>query len=546
VRWGERLPLDKPARGRGIGSGPGRSFRPRGWRWSACAAVATLSSLALFLPRNAAGNDFSDFRIPSNRSLLWTAGLSGRSASQDYNQASSQSSAGDLNGVLSTRFRWLSDSDPAVTVLDIVLAAQGTSAHRTTQSQIVDPVASLSTADEENRQDVAERWSLGAGHRRYPWAMPLGFDLSAFLSGDYSQRWEFHDTGALTVSSLGTNEMTQHFNTQLWTYVNVVVARASTGWGRVRDATGIYDALVLERRLLETGALTRPLSPAGRQRLAEALYLRGSLDTVRERPGRVLWREIERVLAEDGALREGGLDPYSVLRAAEPHLGASGPLTADGIPISPVIRPAGYYASLQVFDQHLNILRRFDSGISSEQILDGTTSSYTTSSSSNRMNQKIDLVEAGPAIEFHAPLGAPWRIDGYGSASLALRKEDDYLRTASQLSLAWLAADRWTATGRASFYWFDDERTQGPAPGDSWSSEIGAGVSWYFEDHAAIELSASQVQQWFRGVDDAASPGPVHTFVRSLSASLGVTYRFAGWFAAPGFFPATPAPSPAR
>jgi hypothetical protein len=62
-------------------------------------------------------------------------------------------------------------------------------------------------------------------------------------------------------------------------------------------------------------------------------------------------------------------------------------------------------------------------------------------------------------------------------------------------------------------------------------------VSYYLEDRAAIEFAVAQDQRWRRG-DDLASGGPPHLFNRNTSVTLGVTYRFAGWFAAPGYFPA--------
>jgi hypothetical protein len=67
-------------------------------------------------------------------------------------------------------------------------------------------------------------------------------------------------------------------------------------------------------------------------------------------------------------------------------------------------------------------------------------------------------------------------------------------------------------------------------------------VNWYVEDHTAIVLSASENQFWRRG--DADSLSPPHFFVRALDVSLGLTYRFSGWFAAPGFFPTAMAPPP--
>jgi len=270
--------------------------------------------------------------------------------------------------------------------------------------------------------------------------------------------------------------------------------------------------MVLEQRLRESGALTRPLSRAGRQRLAEVLYLRDALDTERERPGRLLWREIERVLAEDGALRESGLDPYSVLRAAEPHLGASGGLTSDGVPISPRLRQTGAFVGLLVRDDHTNSLRRDDGGMSDESILNGIVVGTSSSSFSSRSSQELDQVDGGASGEIHIPISPPWQLDASSVLLMGLRKEDNHLLFDSRVALAWLAADRWTATAFTTYSWNDEDRTDAGTGGDTWS--------------------------WNAGLV------PTHQFDRRLGASLGLTYRFSGWIATPGFFPAAMAPPP--
>ena len=330
------------------------------------------------ISRAAAAGDFSDFRIPSNRALLWTAGIGTSAVGQDLSQSTSQNSAGNLGANGTSRFLWFSDSDPALTSLDVNLLAQGSRQHQDQETQSAAPPASSAQVSERKDQQMVERWTLSAGHRSYPWAVPFGIGASVYLSGDYSQSWHIQSTEAFFVAPGYTLQNTRSDNIEIWRYDHAVAASATTGWGRVRNATGIYDALVLERRLLETGALTRPLSPAGRQRLAEVLYLRSAFGEVHERPGRGLWREIERVLAADGALREGGLDPYSVLRAAEPHLGPTVRLAADGVPVSPATRLTGFFAGLQLFDGHVNRIERRDGGFSSQTIQDGTISSAGT------------------------------------------------------------------------------------------------------------------------------------------------------------------------
>jgi len=508
--------------------------------------ACALCCAACPVPCAAAGSDFSDFRIPKNRALLWTFGLNTRANGNDFSAPTSQSSVGALNGTGFTRYSWFSDSDPAFTSLHVDFQARGSSRDQDQQNQTSTPTSSSARTIEFSNRDMFEDWSIFAEHRRYPWATPFAIEASLSLSGDYSQSWISNSSDELYVVPAGTVEYLSGNNRERWTYFNSASVFAATGWGRVRNTTGIYDAMVLEQRLRETGALTRPLSRGGRQRLAEVLYLRGALDTARERPGRALWREIERVLAEDGALQEGGLDPYSVLRAAEPHVGASRGLTSDGVPISPMLRQTGALVRLLVRDTHTNYLIREDAGSSRQTIQDGIVVGTSSGTFSSRRSQPLDRVDGGVSGDIHIPISPPWQFDGSGLVLTGLRKEDNYLSTDARLSLAWLAADRWTASANAAYTWHDDDRTQGATGGDRWSWVAGLTVNWYVEDHTAIVLSVIQYQDWRRGDPGGVPPfDNFHSFGRTLDASLGLTYRFAGWFATPGFFPLATALPPA-
>ena len=79
----------------------------------------------------AADSDFTDFRIPKNRALLWTGGLNADANGNDLASPASQSTSGSLNGRASTQLSWFSDSDPAFTSLFVNVQAQGQRGART-------------------------------------------------------------------------------------------------------------------------------------------------------------------------------------------------------------------------------------------------------------------------------------------------------------------------------------------------------------------------------------------------------------------------------
>ena len=120
---------------------------------------------------------------------------------------------------------------------------------------------------------------------------------------------------------------------------------------------------------------------------------------------------------------------------------------------------------------------------------------------------------------------------------MALRAQDTYLTADASAALAWLAADRWTASTSTSYSRTDEIRTEGATPGDFWQWTANLNVDWYLEDRTSITFSTGTIQDWRRG-DPSVPAGSFgsHIFARSLSASIGLNYRFTGWIATPGFF----------
>jgi hypothetical protein len=107
-------------------------------------------------------------------------------------------------------------------------------------------------------------------------------------------------------------------------------------------------------------------------------------------------------------------------------------------------------------------------------------------------------------------------------------------------TLHFIVADRWQAFANVFHAWFDETRTSGATPNDRWSWNYGAGMSYYIEDNLGLSLAVAGSQNWIRGtkVEVLPSGSQEHAYNRVSFISLGLTYRFAGWFDAPAF-PAT-------
>src|SRR5206468_4021204 len=93
----------------------------------------------------------------------------------------------------------------------------------------------------------------------------------------------------------------------------------------------------LQLRLRETGVLSGELSAAARERLASLYTLESSVAFAHERPTKYFWRELERLLREDGALGDGGLDAYSVQRLLEPLAFVGSAARPRGFSVGPQI-----------------------------------------------------------------------------------------------------------------------------------------------------------------------------------------------------------------
>jgi hypothetical protein len=493
-------------------------------------ALALLSLVAAA----AAADEFDDFRIPAHHQLDWSASFGGiaGSASGDYQNAFGNGAGRgrSVGGNTLGRFSWLADSDPRLTSISVVYFATGTRTWNATESFLDQgPINSIRLQNNASARTASESWSLDASHRCYPWALPLGFTVGLASRGSYNQAW-LHDNdwsdvtfaGGRTVS-LGRRRTTD------WRYDHVTSAIAGVGLGRVRDATPVYEIHVLEQRLLQTGALTRPLSSAARQQLAALFSLRGSYGSFRERPARFLWKEVERIVGEDGALAAGGLDAYSVLRAGEPVYGGAGS-GRDGLPSSLIARLRGFFVGAVLADFHQQQIDRNDQSQFRQDVVNDTLQPPSDLTQSQRYEAHFDRVLAGPSVEFHRPIGDRWQFDATGKALFPTRKEDKGLLVNHSGSVTGVLADRWLAS---LFLTQSRSLSRHASPlgdvidFDDWGWSYGLSWNYYLEDRLSLQFVISESQAKHGSYQYSSHQ-------RSAGLNLGLTYRFLGRYQAPG------------
>ncbi|HET9325727.1 MAG TPA: hypothetical protein VFQ05_03045 [Candidatus Eisenbacteria bacterium] len=471
----------------------------------------------------AAADDFDDFRIPAHDLIDWRVqlGLDGSQVFQSIpvRNASDRSLAGRAG----TGFVWLSDSDPMMSQVSLLVTAAGLG--RWTHQETF----GFGYLDGEDRRGV-EDWNASFTHRRYP-GRAIGIELSVFGSGSYRQQWSGLRQDVRQVIGGSSIRDVGRASAEQWDYATAVSTRLMIGVGHVRDASSIYEARVLEERLLETGGLTRSLSPAARQKLAALLTTRFQYEFFRERPARAIWDRIEDILREDGVLADGGLTPDAVLRAGEPH--TRGGLMPDVVPRSPVLRRVGGFVGPSLLDQHASYVTRIDASSFTQTSVDDSLWTPVTGSSSYQQDATNDETFLGMRGEYYRPLGMSWQADVSGEALFPTRSGVDGTLGSASGRLSWMLADHWEASGFLNYNRFLLQNDVDTVD-DRWSWLYGVSATWYVQDRLQLTILASE-QQSNRKLSSGFMIGD--QYVRAGAVSLALTYRILGGFGAPGLIP---------
>ncbi len=478
--------------------------------------LTPVAILLLALPALALADPFSDFRIPDH---YWRSGTLSASFLGDWAYASiapAQVRQTYAASNLAPSLLVARDSDPLLLSLSLALAG-ATLDRDVKQDQFV--VGSTQHM-QSHQQEVDESWNLSGSVRAYPWATPVGLGLSARATSAFAQAWTRSDLrNEIVVPARSTAVDTRRQNIHAYDY-NLTL-EGSAGVGRVRDATVIYDVYVLEERLRAIGALTRPLSKGAREKLAALYYVAPFYGDPHDRPDRYFWRDVERVLREDGALGERGFDPYSVLRANEGYFYRT-------------LRQRGWFVGPVVQARHVTDIERLDSRDDIWFYVNDTLTSHSASWDAVRNTVTLDQLNLGGSVEYHLPLGWRWQFDLTSEVTAPVRRGERGLAAASQGNATWLVADRWLASARLihSRTYF---RPRGGSSftQNNWTTLYILQLGWYVEDH--VQVSASYQESQTR--DNSLGLPLSSYYSRDRRVSIGLAYRFLGALDAPGLIP---------
>jgi len=478
-------------------------------RWSPVALVCT--SAILFATAAAAQDPYSAFRIPEARSFTWLVNGTAqwnRSYFALPNQ-SSDSRAGQ--GAASTSAHRHAESEAHTT--DLLLLARGSWLSRRSSNQSFTAFSSNAGDDASDRDVYAVNGS--ASTTRYLGESSWGFDADVAASYGYVR--DAGGSGNITTS--GPSEFRNRSDREIHDYQGSLSADLGPGYGRVRDVTGVFDMQVLEERLQATGRLVHPLSPTARQRLAELFSVSGDFLAAHDRPDRYLWREVERLLREDGAIEAGTFDAWSLMRALEPATLSIRITRLAGWRLSGVYQLEANRGHTDLDQQSSYV--SFNNGVP-------TGSLEMSSSTRSTVHETHGFARADADV--HRPFGMRWQMDIRGSG-LYGDGPARQVTLLSSLALTYVLADRWVAMGgvtqSATSVVADSTRL---SPG--WSVGASAQLSYFFEDSWSVTAGVSQIQ--IRPMFTSGGSSAPQGFLRQSQIVIGLTYRPVGRFEAPG------------
>lgn len=481
-------------------------------------AVPCVLVLACAFPAVSLADDFTDYRIPAHRASAVAFSFFGTGGHHSEDLSSFTSRNTDWNGQGSGQASWLWDSDPRE--WDVTVRGNGASyAQHFTSNEYSFPAPGFSLADDESQRATGayESWSVSGGVRLYPGIGLLALDLRGTLNGQDAQQWTTSSSAQQDVGP-GFDQRTEtQVHQQRWNYQEFATVDASVGWGRVRDATPVFQAILLEERLDRDHALARPLSHEGRQRLAELFSLRGSYSLVHNLPDKFFWADVERVLREDGALAEGGLQARPLRHADDPLVVARGFSRSTGFFVGPVLS-----------GRHGHFVDRLDQANGSRLFSDGNPVSESITRGGSRFAFHFEQTYYGAKAEYHRPLGVRTQIDASERALVDLRGDPNALQVSGNLALSRLIAERWFFSAAFTHY---RELQNRFATRGQWNIKVEGTLAWYLEDYLQLGLRVADAQSHQHPVqflDFVPPPGiPLDFEVsKDFQASLGLTFAW--------------------
>lgn len=485
---------------------------------------------------------FESFRVPENAFHSWVLTLDGVGSWDHTTQGAVRARTSRADGRGASEFRARRESERWSRSVDALVTAAVDRNHSADETSPLpgDPLALVSNSGHVDFG--VQQIRITGSERHFATGLPLFLGGTASLSNRFQQQ----NQKSISDSSLSVPSARRHFHDKsLDTNYDVMQFAASldVGVGHVRNATGYFEARVLEERLRKAGALSRALSGAARQRLAAIFYARDAVELTRDRPASSAWAAIESVLREDGALDERGIPSGTWLDASSPFLHGFDP-DPSGLPVSPVVRQTGASASASIhwqrFREHAHFASTYADRVDSAAVV---LTNDAGSGSGNFFQHSASQLAFGLDGDFHRSLSDRLQFDVRGSAEWPFAGSNRIFTSAAGAVLSWCVADRWLATTSSDYAYESERSASGRTIRRSRASSLRAGLEYFVTDRLGV--TASLLQRWSH--EDGEAGGPLPTPLTDLLESggqfdFGLTYRLSGFARIADVFPVTTAP----
>lgn len=471
-------------------------------------AHAAVLFLLLAPARALADDPYADFRIPESSGFRWLVNGNFRRNSDVQSEFGGTRRGSSNSPDLRTNLSAYHEKDASAwnfSANSFLRWSRG-------QARTEEGFFARRTGNSTSRRD-AQGLSAFAEQSWYPGAGRYSLNAWASVAADFAQSIVSDNEQ----DRIGSQRSVSSFMNATRRYGERSSWSLGAGIGRVRSVYGVYDAWDIERRLQANGRLQRPLSTAARTRLAQLSYAGSGLFYAHERSSKYYWRELERILHEDGALIGESLDAYALERLLEGE--RPGPYIPRMKGMSMVIS-----GSLDADHGHND----FDSARDDAVYLSDTL--YFSSSRRFSQRSRIDRDEflGGLDVNLQQPVGYRWQFGVRSSARYgAGRKRTTRLTTLAQAG--WSIADRWSATSTMR-HSAASSRVNGVGGPPRWALSWENSLDYWLEDAWSLSLTYSVQQEQFNFSRDETGP---REYSRYGFIELGLTYRPAGRFSMP-------------
>ena len=470
--------------------------------------TAALLSLLFVVPARAQ-DPYADFRVPDYRSFEWRVQGDFRCGSRVSGDPFGVERATDYFPAGGTFLNWFHNSEDVVDSRMLQSNLRWGRGHSKRESA---PAFGFSEERQFRRdgQLISGAWSRS----RYPGSGLLFFNTTAFAAGLFHQSIDSRNSRSVSGASDNLTSERSEFRD----YLGFGDFTLGLGAGRLRSLNGAHDAWTIEQRLAANGRLAHPLSEAARMRLAQLSYARGGLSAAHERSSKHYWREVERILREDGALTGTSLDAYALLRLFEPWTRNSFLRRARGftVMLSATLREAHGHTDLDNFGE--SVFR-----------INGVPFSSSAFRLSQRNRRDTDEVLGGLQFEYQRPVGHRGQLGAFTRA----RYGGGRRRITEVFSLAeagWEIADRWSASSTIRQL-SGNERIEGLAIPPNWRVDWHNSLDYWLEDSWSVALSYTLTQSNKRFQPRQSA---FNSYSRDAQVTFGIEWRPSGRFDAPG------------